>query len=1148
MTAAAAVVAATFSTVPATASPAGDAVVINEINVSGKYVELYNPTSQAISLDGVRVGYYGASGTLQCQNNGTLTGTVPANGYYLIHMATAFQANLPGADQLWGCDATLGKNGGFAIGNGALPATATGGNIDYTSTNLIDFVGLGTNKAFETSAAAAPSSGSSISRAAGADSDNNKSDFAEGAPTPTNSKSETAPSAPTPDPTPTSPAPTTDVVTPIASIQGTGAASPVTGTTVTTEGYVTAVYPAGGFNGLYLQTAGTGGGTIHSGASDGIFIYAASSGIANSVQIGDYVSVTGAVSEYYNLTQVTASSYAKKAPPEGVAVPAAVELEALPGSDNERESLEGMLVKITGDMTVTNNYQTNQYGTIGVAMGDEPLRQPTDVLNPTRDGESAVQALEDQNNARLITLDDGMTTNFLSNATNKAIPVSWLTLANEVRTGAAVTQTQPAVLDYRNSTWGLQPLKPLTSASGQDLSALSFDFSSTRPDSSPEVGGDISISSFNVLNYFTTTAADVGCTSTYSDRAGTPITANSCDTVRGAATDESLNRQQAKIVAAINKLDSSVVSLEEIENSAKNGFDRDYSVDQLVAALNTAAGYEKWEAVASPSLLPDLSEEDVIRLAFIYQPKEVEPIGDSEVLIGASAFSNAREPLAQTWQAVDESGEPYGDDFVVVVNHFKSKGSGTAAPDKWQGNANSDRVAQAETLTEWIADEWANEPVFIVGDLNSYSAEDPILTLNDAGYTRVMQHLADTENDDSYLSLTTYQYSGLMGSLDQALGNEAALDMVTDAGVYSINADESLAREYSRYNYNVTLLYDTSEFRSSDHDPVKIGVNVDGDDGETIIVEAAAPTYADGVITIPSVEGVVYLVNGELVTGTVEVASGQTVVVTAEAVDGYALADGSTSSWSFTHPQDPDTSGVVPVVDGSVGVNVFFQDSLVRTVTEFAAKVGSADEVLSGDFDGDGVDTLVLRTGRTYTFVDANRSGASSYSIVYGPAGSVPVVGDFDGDGSDDVAVKAASSNRFYVRFSVDGRVRGGSADLSVAYGKASDVPLAGDWDGDGVAGLGVQRGSRFLVKQVASGGSADVVFTFGRVSDRAVVGDFDGDGADSVSVVRGTRVFVNDRLAGGSRPGFVFGRSSDQVVAGDWFGSGSDTLAAYRK
>ena len=93
-----------------------------------------------------------------------------------------------------------------------------------------------------------------------------------------------------------------------------------------------------------------------------------------------------------------------------------------------------------------------------------------------------------------------------------------------------------------------------------------------------------------------------------------------------------------------------------------------------------------------------------------------------------------------------------------------------------------------------------------------------------------------------------------------------------------------------------------------------------------------------------------------------------------------------------------------------------------------------------------------------------------------------------------------------------------------------------------------MQRGSRFLVKQVACGGSADVVFTFGRVSDRAVVGDFDGDGADSVSVVRGTRVFVNDRLAGGSRPGFVFGRSSDQLVAGDWFGSGSDTLAAYRK
>ncbi|MGL1622439.1 hypothetical protein ACSTG8_23645, partial [Vibrio parahaemolyticus] len=74
----------------------------------------------------------------------------------------------------------------------------------------------------------------------------------------------------------------------------------------------------------------------------------------------------------------------------------------------------------------------------------------------------------------------------------------------------------------------------------------------------------------------TTTAESVGCTSTYKDRAGNPITADKCPNngPRGAANDENLQRQQAKIVAAINGLGADVVSLEEIENSAQFGKDR----------------------------------------------------------------------------------------------------------------------------------------------------------------------------------------------------------------------------------------------------------------------------------------------------------------------------------------------------------------------------------------------------------------------------------------------------------------------------------------------------------------------------------------------------------------------------------------------
>ncbi|MGC5254668.1 hypothetical protein, partial [Escherichia coli] len=64
-------------------------------------------------------------------------------------------------------------------------------------------------------------------------------------------------------------------VVPIRDIQGTGATSPLVGSTVTTRGIVTAAYPTGGYNGFYIQTPGTGGDidlATHT-ASDAIFVF-----------------------------------------------------------------------------------------------------------------------------------------------------------------------------------------------------------------------------------------------------------------------------------------------------------------------------------------------------------------------------------------------------------------------------------------------------------------------------------------------------------------------------------------------------------------------------------------------------------------------------------------------------------------------------------------------------------------------------------------------------------------------------------------------------------------------------------------------------------------------------------------------------------
>ena len=156
-------------------------------------------------------------------------------------------------------------------------------------------------------------------------------------------------------------------------------------------------------------------------------------------------------------------------------------------------------------------------------------------------------------------------------------------------------------------------------------------------------------------------------------------------------------------------------------------------------ALNADAGTERWAYVPSPQDQPALDSQDVIRNAFIYQPDDVTPVGESVLLNDQVAFSNAREPLAQTFQAVD------GDEstrFIAITNHFKSKGGSGAAGDNvdsgdGQGAYNADRVKQAEALVAF-ADELSADTgvdkVILMGDFNSYEKEDPIRVLEAAGY------------------------------------------------------------------------------------------------------------------------------------------------------------------------------------------------------------------------------------------------------------------------------------------------------------------------------------------------------------------------------------------------------------------------------
>ena len=805
---------------PLAAAPAAPNVIINEAYLNGgsagasyknKFVELYNPTVADISLSGWSLQYRSATGDVAPTGLAPLTGTIKANNYYLIKGSS-------NADNGLELPATDGDASGFSFAGGGgtlilsdhatrLPANLATGSLVGTA-GIVDLLGYGTSNSFETAASTNASVTTSLNRTAFADTDNNSADFSTAAPTPTGTAGGDEP-----------PAPPEDAGTKtIAEIQGEGAKSTLEGSTVTTKGKVTAAYPTGGFNGYFIQTPGTGGDldmATHK-ASDGIFIYSPAT-VAN-VKIGDYVQVSGLVKEFGSATGTTMTEI--DVPADGLTKldEAAAEVKAavvsVPETTEARESLEGMLLAPEGDFTITDNYSLNNYGEIGLAAGTEMLLQPTAVGQV---GSAAHAAQIARNAAKGIKLDDGASTNFL-NAAGQSVPLPWLSAATPMRLGSTGTFAGNVIFDDRNGAYKLQPLEALTPANAGDVQPIAFGNSRGQNAAPKAVGGDLKVATFNVQNYFTQTGdLDPKC-EFYNDREGNPIAVRTGCDQRGAANAENLKRQQDKIVAGIHQSGADVLSLEEIENSAKFGKDRDAALATLVDALNVdAAGV--WDYVRSPEARPAVGVEDVIRTAFIYKVAVAKPVGDSVILDDPAYTGIARQPLAQAFTLADDANSAK---VILIANHFKSKGSAIGNDtDQGQGNSNLARTAQAKALVKFSTDlqsELGTNKVLLMGDFNAYTFEDPMLVMAAAGYV----------DQGAKTGKHSYAFGGLVGSLDHIVATPAANALITGADIWNINSAESIAMGYSRYNYNVTNFYDDSAFAASDHDPVVVGLQLGG--------------------------------------------------------------------------------------------------------------------------------------------------------------------------------------------------------------------------------------------------------------------------------------------------------------------------------
>ncbi|WP_246819129.1 ExeM/NucH family extracellular endonuclease [Corynebacterium sp. HMSC072A04] len=787
----------------ASASVDGSNAVISEVYGGGgnknapftnDFIELYNPTGSAIDISGWSVEYFSSKG-----NSGgktTLNGSIPAGGYYLIQEGGGGTGEpLPTPDA-----------------EGGLSLSGSKGSVKlYDASGAeVDLVGYGEASLSEGSPTSSLSNTTSAQRDdASTDTDDNAADFSTAAPTPKSGGGATAPE----DPQPAEPGSTIT----IPEIQGTGAESPLKGQNVTTQGVVTAVWQGEkSLNGFTIQTPGTGQ-TAPKKASEAIFVYTGGTGFYP--EIGESVEVTGSVDEYYGQTQIALA--------QGSVLDTALDpvtpltIDALPEGDEAREKLESMLLK-PGVHTVTDNYGLNRYGELGLAPGTEALRQPTDIVSP---GTQEQKDMEASNAAKYVILDDGSTRDFTRDGASTKLPYI-MQNGSDVKTIRTTNQVEFAdsgvILGYGHEQWSFQPTTMITGDSATADLPITWD--PARPEA-PQVAGDYTVAAFNVLNFFINLGEDNGAKS-YKDRFGNGVGSDS-PTFRGAWSESAFNDQKGKILTALEGLDADVIGLSEIENAANTvGGTYDDAVKYLVDELNSRAGSEKWDYVKAPA--NSAADTDVIRTAIIYKKDRVQPVGEATLLEDERFKGTARTPLAAEFQPVSDKCTAEGlDSFVVVTNHFKSKGSvakGDEDTGDGQGNNPNVRNAHAQAVLDGLSKQpqWQEKATFVMGDLNAYSKEDAISVFRNAGYTIPVEELNAQED---WQDVASYQFSGRLGSLDHILANEHVDAQA--AQTWNINSDEPIAMEYSRRNYTGGDVFEADNpYRSSDHDPVKVGFNL----------------------------------------------------------------------------------------------------------------------------------------------------------------------------------------------------------------------------------------------------------------------------------------------------------------------------------
>ncbi len=710
----------------------------------------------------------------------------------------------------------------------------------------------------------------------------------------------------------------------LVGVSGAADESPLLGQAVRVQGVVTTVLPDLG--GFYVQEedADADG---DAATSEGVFV-----ATAEAVSEGWIVTVEGAVAEVEGETRIVATAVTADdegdnsglVTPTAIAFPTATVLQDADGDFVANlEAYEGMLVTVPEEMTVTELFQLDRFGTIRLS-SEGRLEQFTQ--NAAPDAAGFAQHLKDVA-ARSLVLDDGADGQNPSVIRVPGLGADGsLDAGDVVRMGDVYTSLTGVVsFSEDDQTGSEEPEYRIHLADG----ALTQQ--NPRPATPAAVGSDFKVAALNVLNFFTTLdtfPGNEGVGPNGLDPRGADT--NPQNALPGVGATDEYQRQLSKLVEALTAMDADVVGLVEIENDFLEGGaapadaaaqgDRGVAIQALVDAVNAALGETAYDWVRPPS--GEFVGGDAIAVGFIYDTRSVSLVGEAAVLddpafLDPNGTGTGRNRAALAASFEDEAT---GGVFTAAVNHFKSKGAsglsaGDAAnPDSDQGDGagfwNDTRTKAAQVLADWLDTNptgVADEDVVILGDLNAYAMETPITTLKAAGYA----DLAETYlGDDAY----SYVFDGQSGTLDYALGSAGFTAQVTGVTEWHVNADEADAFDYNLEFGRDPALFTTDAdtnvadgaYRNSDHDPVIVGLNLNEDALKvTRLAQFNSGVGSAGSEVVAFEDGKFYVTNGE-----------------ADRIDVFTLADGKVGAIDLSGL--PNYGGItsVAVKNGVIAVAV----------------------------------------------------------------------------------------------------------------------------------------------------------------------------------------------------------------------------------